>query len=305
MVDLIHITKKRDEKMSSYIWVLLVAVYGICKGSREIFKKIALRKSTVMETLFMYVCLSFVMVLPYAGEAFRIENTDYMYLILIKSFVIFVAWICSFKALSKMPVSLYGVLDLSRIIFSTLYGIILLSERIGIRHIAGLFLVSAGLLLLKFRPFSKNEKASEKVDIKIVITAFLGCALTALSGALDKILMRKGDLTSGQLQFWYMLFLVFFYALYIIFTHTKIDFKSTLKNKWVYLMSLTLVIGDKALFVANNDPDCTVTLMTLIKQISCIVVILGGKFVFKEKRILYKLICAAVIICGIVIAVVK
>lgn len=289
--------------MNSYLWVLLVAVYGICKGSREIFKKLALRKNTVMETLFMYVCFSFVMVLPYTGEAFKLENWNYMYLILIKSFVIFVAWICSFKALSKMPVSLYGVLDLSRIIFSTLYGILLLSESIGYMHVIGLLLVSAGLLLLKFKPFSKKEKTGEKVDFKVVLTAFAGCALTALSGALDKILMRKGDLTSGQLQFWYMLFLVIFYALYIVFTHTKIDFRSTLKNKWVYLMSLTLVIGDKALFVANNNPDCTVTLMTLIKQISCVVVILGGKFVFKEKRILYKLFCAAVIISGIIIAV--
>lgn len=287
----------------SYLWVLLVAVYGICKGSREIFKKIALKKNTVMETLFLYVCLSFVMVLPYTGEAFRIENWNYMYLILIKSFVIFVAWICSFKALSKMPVSLYGVLDLSRIIFSTLYGILLLSESIGLMHIIGLLLVSSGLLLLKFKPFSKKEKSGEKVNARVVITAFTGCALTALSGALDKILMRKGDLTSGQLQFWYMLFLVIFYALYIFFTHTPIDYKLTLKNKWVYLMSLTLVIGDKALFVANNDPDCTVTLMTLIKQISCVVVILGGKFVFKEKRILYKLFCAGVIVTGILIAV--
>ena len=289
--------------MTSYLWVLLVAVYGICKGSREIFKKIAMKKSTVMETLFLYVCLSFVMVLPYTAEAFRIENRNYMYLILIKSFVIFVAWICSFKALSKMPVSLYGVLDLSRIIFSTLYGIILLSESIGLMHVVGLLLVSSGLLLLKFKPFSKKEKSSEKVDVKVVITAFSGCALTALSGALDKILMRKGDLTSGQLQFWYMLFLVIFYALYIVFTHTPIDYKATLKNKWVYLMSLTLVIGDKALFVANNNPECTVSLMTLIKQISCVVVILGGKFVFKEKRILYKLFCAGVIVTGILIAV--
>ena len=291
--------------MSSYLWIALVAVYGICKGVREIFKKFAMKQSSVMETLFVYVLLSFVIVIPFAGEAMRLTNWNYMYLIVVKSFVIFLAWICSFNAFSKMPVSLYGVLDLSRIIFSTIYGILLLSERIGLFHIIGLLLVSAGLLLLKFRPFSKESKASEKVDFKVIITAFAGCALTALSGALDKILMRKGDLTSGQLQFWYMLFLVIFYAMYIIFTRTKIDVKTTLRNKWVYLMSLTLVIGDKALFVANNDPECTVTLMTLIKQISCIVVILGGKFVFKEKRILYKLFCAAVIITGIIIAVIN
>lgn len=291
--------------MNSYMWVLLVAIYGLCKGSREIFKKIALRKSTVMEVLFMYVCLSFVMVLPYAGQAVRLENFNYLYPILFKSFVIFLAWICSFRAISKMPVSLYGILDLSRILFSTVYGIILLSERIGPVHILGLLLVSAGLLLLKWNPLARKEKQSEKVDFKTVLIAFAGCGLTALSGALDKMLMRKGDLTSSQLQFWYMLFLVIFYAVYIILTRTKIDIKSTLRNKWIYLMSITLVIGDKALFVANNDIQCTVTLMTLIKQISCVVVILGGKFVFKEKRILYKLFCAAVIISGIIIAVIN
>ena len=291
--------------MSSYVWILLVAVYGICKGTREIFKKFAMKQSSVMETLFVYVCLSFVMVLPYGYEAFKIENWNYMYLILIKSFVIFLAWICSFKAFSKMPVSLYGVLDLSRVLFSTLYGIFLLGESLGYMHIIGLLLVCMGLLMLKFRPFNKNKEVSEKVDVKVIIVAFLGCALTAFSGALDKILMRKGDLTSNQLQFWYMLFLVVFYAVYIIFTHTEINFKSALKNKWIYLMSLMLVIGDKALFVANNNPECTVTLMTLIKQSSCIVVILGGKFIFKEKRIFYKLICAGIIISGIVVAVLR
>ena len=292
--------------MNSYLWVLLVAIYGICKGSREIFKKIAMRKSTVMEVLFMYVCLSFVIVIPYMGQAMRLENYNYLYLILVKSFVIFLAWICSFSAISKMPVSLYGVLDLSRILFSTLYGIVLLSERIGTMYIVGLLLVSAGLFLLKWNPLAKkNKQSSEKIEMKTVLIAFAGCALTALSGALDKILMRKGDLTSSQLQFWYMLFLVIFYAVYMLLTRTKIDFRSTLRNKWIYLMSITLVIGDKALFVANNNPDCTVTLMTLIKQISCVVVIIGGKFVFKEKRILYKLFCAGVIISGIIIAVIN
>lgn len=291
--------------MDSYLWIALVAVYGICKGVREIFKKFAMKQSSVMETLFVYVLLSFVIVLPFAPQAFRLTDWNYMYLIIVKSFVIFLAWICSFRAFSKMPVSLYGVLDLSRIIFSTMYGIFLVGESIGYMHVIGLSFVCAGLLLLKFKPSKDKKGNTEKVSTKVIITAFAGCALTALSGALDKILMRKGDLTSNQLQFWYMLFLVLFYAMYIIFTKTKIDFKSALKNKWVYLMSISLVIGDKALFVANNSPDCTVSLMTLIKQVSCIVIILGGKFIFKEKRILYKLFCAGVIITGIVIAVLQ
>jgi len=43
--------------------------------------------------------------------------------------------------------------------------------------------------------------------------------------------------------------------------------------------------------------------MTLLEQAGCVVTILAGKFLFKEKNIAYKLFCAAVIITGIVIAV--
>jgi drug/metabolite transporter (DMT)-like permease len=118
---------------------------------------------------------------------------------------------------------------------------------------------------------------------------------------MDKVLMQR--MSSTQLQFWYMLFLVLFYLAYIIFTKTKIHFFSALKNYWIWILSIMFVVGDKALFIANQSPDSKVTIMTLLKQAGCIVTILAGKFVFKEKNIGYKLFCAGVIITGIVLSV--
>ena len=46
------------------------------------------------------------------------------------------------------------------------------------------------------------------------------------------------------------------------------------------------------------------TFLTLIKQSGCLVTIIGGKLVFGEKNIRYKLICAAVVVAGIVVAVI-
>ena len=288
------------------MWVLLVLVYGLCKGIREIFKKLAFRKNTVMEVLFLYVVMSFVMVLPGVKDAFSMTDWRYLWPILFKSFVIFIAWLSNFHAMEKMPISLYGVLDLSRVLFSTVFGLVLLSETMSVPGIIGLVLVSTGLLLLKADPASRKRKqtdAKEKVAAKTIVLAFVGCGFTALSGTLDKMLMRKGEITTTQLQFWYCLFLLLFYVFYMLVTKTEFAIKSVCKNYWVYLMSASLVLGDKALFLANTYPECKVTLMTLIKQISCIVIILGGKFVFKEKRIAYKLLCAAIVIAGIVVAV--
>lgn len=279
------------------MWILLTLFYGLSKGAREIVKKKAMTKNTVMEVLLAYTFLSFIMVIPEVPMAGGLETPFYFWIAL-KSFCIFLAWIFSFRALKSMPVSLYGILDLSRVLFATSLGIIVLHEIMKPGQVVGLILVSLGLLMLKFKPGKKNE--SEGVKPIYVLAAFASCILNAISGLMDKILMK--DITSEQLQVWYMLFLVAYYLIYVLVTRTKISM-SVWKNGWIWLLALLFVLADKALFEANAYPESKVTVMTLIKQSGCIVTIIGGKLIFKEKNVRYKLICAAVIIAGIFIAI--
>ncbi len=286
------------------LWIFLVLLYGILKGAREILKKKALEKNSTIEVLFVYTLLSFLIVLPDAGNAAGMELRFYFY-IAAKSFVIFLAWMCSFKAIRKMPISLYGVLDLSRVMFATLLGVIVLHEVLSGYQVVGLLFVSAGLLLLKYRPRrgqrAETEQAAQGVGFVYVVMAFASCMLNALSGLLDKILMR--DISSAQLQFWYMLFLVLFYLLYILLTRTPVDLKSAVRNRWVWMLSILFVIADRALFIANGMPGSRITVMTLLKQAGCVVTILAGKYLFREKDTAHKMVCALIIIAGIVIGV--
>ncbi|MCM1235378.1 MAG: EamA family transporter [Ruminococcus flavefaciens] len=283
------------------MWIWLVLLYGILKGVREIVKKKALQQNSTIEVLFMYTFLSFAMVLPTAKQAMGLEPRFYLY-IAMKSFVIFLAWMCSFRAIKKMPISLYGVLDLSRVLFATLLGVIVLQETLGFLQLVGLLFVSAGLLLLKYRPKKLRDAgapAGEAVEVKIVIMAFASCLLNAVSGLLDKLLMR--DINSSQLQFWYLLFLTLFYLAFILLSRTPVNWKRAVCNRWVWLLSLLIVIADRALFVANGMEGSRVTVMTLLKQAGCVVTILAGRYLFKEKDTAHKLVCAAVIIAGIVL----
>lgn len=206
-------------------------------------------------------------VIPQAKDAGGLEPKYYFYIAL-KSFVIFLAWICSFKAIDKMPISLYGVLDLSRVLFATLLGVIVLRETLSAGGVIGLLLVSTGLLMLKFKPGVKQKK-DEGIQVIYVIFAFASCMLNALSGLMDKLLMK--NISSSQLQFWYMLFLFLYYAGYIVVTRTTIR-KEVWKNGWIWLLSLLFVAADKALFVANGMEASRITVMTLIKQSGCIVI---------------------------------
>lgn len=283
------------------IWMLLVLTYGLLKGGREIAKKKALKKNTVIEVLFFYTLLSFLMVTPDIKVAVHTDPAKLLP-ILLKSFVIFIAWMCSFYAIKKLPISVVGILDMSRVLFATFLGYIYLSETPSTVKIIGLIFVCAGLLALKWgKKFGSKDAEKEEIKAKYVALVLLSCVLNAVSGFLDKILMK--DLKSGELQFWYMLFLVAFYGIYILISKTKINVKSLLKNYWVWALSIMFVIADRCLFIANSYPESEVTIMTLLKQAGCIVTILGGKFIFKEKNITYKLCCAFVVITGIVIAV--
>ena len=283
-------------------WMLYTLFYGVIKGAREIVKKKALGKSTVFEVLFFYTLFGFLFLLPTIPTVGGMTGIKYL-LTALKAFCIFIAWICSFKAIEKIPVSVYGVLDLSRVLFATLLGVAVLHEVMKWTQVAGLMIVAAGLMLLK----AGSKKRNENTSPLYVVMALISCVLNAVSGLMDKILTNDGSaigMTSSQLQFWYMFFLTVFYALYFVLSRTKADVKGALKNHWIWILSIMFILADRALFMANEIPDSRVTVMTLIKQSGCIVTILGGRFVFKEKNTLHKLICAGIVIVGIVIGVI-
>lgn len=288
------------------IWILCTLFYGLAKGGREICKKKALQKNEVMEVLFFHTLLSFVFVIPDVRNGFGLPISTYL-LIALKSFVIFVAWICSFNAIKRLPISLMGILELSRVLFATLFGVVFLNEVMRRNQIVGLVFVSIGLLILPLPAIINKRKGrdggkKENVKVVFVVLALLSCMLNAVSATMDKYLMST-DLTSGQLQFWYMFFMVVYYGIYVLVKCIKINWKSLLKNYWIWILSILFVLADRALFVANAHPDSKVTIMTLIKQSCCVVSIIGGKLIFKEKNILYKMFCAGIIVAGILLTV--
>lgn len=303
-------------------WVILVLIYGILKGIRDISKKRALETCEVVETLFVYTLISFCFVIPDVGNVGGVATRD-MLLTAFKSFVIFIAFLFSFYAIEKMPLGIYSVVDLSRMAFSLILGVIILGEPFGVLQLAGILLVAAGMVLLKNKPRflkkkqvsiseggnSENSKATGDVKNSggltgfIVFLAFVSAFLNGVSGIMDKILTKT--MTSAQLQFWYMLFMLIFYGIYALITRTKIHWKRLLTNPYVWIISVLFIIADRCLFIANEDPRSMVTVMTILKQVCVVVTIIGGRIVYKEKDTLYKLACGMVVIAGIVVGSLK
>lgn len=277
-------------------WILCTLVYALLKGSREGMKKAALKKNSSNEILFFYTFIGFLFTLPYLKSALQLPPF-HIFLVFIKSAVVCTAWIFAFEALKNMPVSMYGIMDLSRMIFSTLLGVFILGEPMTKAKLVGIFLVTTGLILAN----AKRTSETKQISAFILFAALMNCFFNAISGTMDKILMQQME--SSQLQFWFMLFLTLLYGIILCIKKERVSIKTVKSNFWIPLLSLSLIIGDKFLFEANRSPYSQVTVMMVIKQSSLFVTILTGWLVFHEKHILYKTFCALIVLSGILIAV--
>ena len=104
---------------------------------------------------------------------------------MIKSAIIFVAWICSFKAIKKLPIGFYGIMDMSRVIFATVLGITVLGEVMTGHKIAGMALVLVGLLFVNAKGKGLGEEKQSRYTLylclyRVFATLFRNCLIKCL-----------------------------------------------------------------------------------------------------------------------------
>ena len=298
-----------------YLWIPLILFYGVAKGVREALKKKSMQTCTIIEVLFFYTFFAFLLTIPFSiGQNIFGVSIKYHAVILLKAFIIFVGWICALNAMKKLPLSVYCILDMSRMLFSVLLSIIFLGEAIGVFKGVGFGLVLIGILLVNLK---KDNKTNEKIRFQSILLVIISCILNAISAVIDKLALSTDPnrwlfgnelLSDGQMQFWYMLYLTSFYGIYmiirILFAKERVNVKKCLSCPWIYLLSIIFMLADKAMFIANSSEYSTVGAMTVMQQISVVVTIILGKIIYKEKNIVYRLICAGIIIAGIIISVI-
>ncbi len=279
-------------------WIVLTMLYAIINGIFQCAKKKSIEKNTIFEVLAVFSLIAFLMSALMMRDNILIDF-KYLLIILFKSSIIVIAWVLALNALKKIEISLYGVINLSRIIFSILLSVLILGEKLTVSVIAGIILVITGLVLVNKIGSKKGEKKADKNAILMLLGS---CFLNATSAIIDKGITTK--VTSSQLQFYFLLFLTIIYWIILLFKQKKIDFKAMNKNYWILIAALSLVFGDKFLFIANEIPESKVAVMTLIKQLSVIEIIILGKIFFKEKNIVKKLLCSLLVILGILLTVI-
>lgn len=279
-------------------WVIYTAIYALLMGLFVCSKKKAIVKNSIYEVLAMFSTISFIFISFTSKNAFVIDLI-YIIPIFIKALVITASWALSLYVIKIMPISLYSVVKLSRIIFSILMSILFLGEALTLPIFVGMLMVLLGLYLVNTITPKKEKKENSSKAIWLLI---LACFLSSVSSIIDKKILVY--VTSSQLQFWFLMFLSILSWGLLLSRKKKINFKDMKNNYWILLTAICLVLGDRVLFIANEIEESKVSVMTLIKQLSTIETIILGKLWFKEKDIVKKLLCSIIIIIGIVLTIV-
>ncbi len=278
-------------------WIIYVIIYAILIGFFECTRKKAIEKNYIYEVLTTLTLIAFIIAAITCKAVFNI-NWFVVLAIFVKSLAIVISWIISLYVMRKMTISLYSVINLSRIIFVTIMSAVFLGEVITLNTLTGMSIVILGLFLVNK---VSNTKENKETSFKSIFLLLCACLLSAIAGILDKKVLMYA--TGDQMQFWFLLFLTVMYIFILLVKRRKIHLSKLKKNYWILIAAISLVIGDKFLFAANEMPESEVAIMTIIKQLSAIEAIILGKFWFKEKQIYKKILCSILIIIGIAISV--
>ncbi len=275
-------------------WIILSIIYGLLCGTSDLFKKQALKKVPLTQTIIIFNFVILI-ILIISGGNYALSFNSY-YLIMLKSFCVFLGWLTGFYVIKKIDISVYSIIMLSKVIFTGVLSVIFLSEQINFNKILGFIIISFAIVLVNVNKTQKNVK------LKYIFLTLLSSFLISTSLFLDKVILKSTS--NFSLQFYYTLTLIIFLLIYLIIKSEALNFSYAKKSYSVINLGIITFIADYIHFVAASHQNSSVVVMTLTRHSSLIITVFLGSLIYKEKNLLLKFIAVLIIIAGLVLTVI-
>ncbi len=279
-------------------WLYLTLISGVLLGFYDISKKKALQYTSVFKVLATYTLFSFVFVSYNFKISTNIERTILL-LIILKSFAVYLSWICNFMAFKRLPISIVAPFHTLIPIFTMLFGVSLLGERFPVIKLLGIAVMLASYYVIGKTGKEEMQSHFEKKYIFLILGNSL---FSSLSAILDRIILKSTSPT--VLQFWFCFFMALFFFITLALLYIKKSTRDKTTGKlsvYILLMSLLLVISDRVYFTATGMEDAQISIIIPVRNISILVSSIIGGLIFKEKNLKVKMVCTVFILMGICI----
>ena len=275
--------------------ILFTVLYATFIGFYNIFKKLALRKSSETTILVLFTSVSFLLSLIWIPTGIAIPF-NFVLIFALKGFLLALSWFIILKVLKSADLSIVTVTNVLSAVLSFALGIILFKESAGVLQIIGSAIIVLGVAGINLA--NRNSKG-QTTTLQLCLL-LISALITTSSNIIDKY--TTSHLTPYQVQFWFLLFVFIFswvfFGIECIKSKKFLIGKQDLSNFWIYFVGLFLFVGDFLLFQAYNVPNSQMITISILSKLKIVVTILAGIFIFKEKNILKKLLFALLVIAG-------
>ena len=284
-------------------WLAAVLASALALGFYDICKKHALKDNSVMPVLFFSTCAGtagFAAYLALAGNfsAALGGTLPEAGLIAVKVLLVGGSWITSYYAIRELPITLASPVRSTAPLWTFLGGVLIFGEKLTLLQILAAAVIFAGYCV--FSVCGKLEGFPLRSRGMVLIIA--GTLLGAASALYDKYLMNVRRLPRDRVQIGFMAGLAALLgAAWLI---RSICFKRRHPFAWrwtIPAIGLVLVLSDALYFYAVSLPDAQISLLSMLRRMSCIVSFFGGALIFGERNIRRKLAALALFLLGVIL----
>ena len=282
-------------------WLFPVLISAAALGFYDICKKHAVKDNSVMPVLFFSSCagtLALVCCLALRGElaaAFQATAAE-RGLLLLKSFMVGASWVCVYYAMRDLPITLASPMRSTSPLWTFFGGVLIFHEKLAPAQILAAAVIFAGYGLFsicgKLEGFALRSRGMALIIAGTLLGA--GCALY------DKYLLGVLGIPRDRVQLHFMIGLVVLLGAAYLIRARCFGNRHVFKWRWsIPAIGLLLVLADSVYFHALGLPDAPISLVSLLRRMSCVVSFGFGALCFGERRLGRKLAALALFLVGI------
>lgn len=284
-------------------WYVLVLISALFLGISEIIKKRILFKEHTMEFLTTHFSIVFVFTLFFIHKVnFAISFND-LFLIFIKSAMLFSALFMFMKTLKHQDISKVSPIKNLSIISVVLFAFLFFGETLSLYNYIGVTLILIGTYFVETNPNLENPIKPIKIfKNKYSIYIFIYLIAIALSVMLDKKITNTVDIYS------YLFFMIFFitiicWTIQLTFYNGFKDISESFKISYGLLIFAALfnLISDVFYLKAVAIPGTFVALIIPLKRIQTLISSFFGGEIFHEKHLLIRITGTIIMILGTIL----
>lgn len=264
------------------MWIIYAIASAFFAGITAILIKIGIKKldsnlATALRTLIVLVfSWGLVLLSDTQTQIASIPQKSIIFLIL-SGLSTSVAWLCYFKALQLGNVSRVTPVDKSSTIITILLSFLILKEKPTIAMIIGIFLLSAGVLLM-IRPNKLENKSESKSWLFYAMLSAVFIALTAIFG---KIGVGDVDPAHATAIRTVIVAIMVWAVVFVQKKHRLI--KSLSRKNWLFILLSGISTGLAWVLFFQALKGGRASIVVPIEKLNIIITVVFSHFLLKER----------------------